>query len=309
MIISFMLVASVGALYLTNAAEPALPPQTIPSGITSGSTLSHNETPIGEGYLVVFTETGLRPGTQWSVTLNKVARSSTLPTIVFIETDGTYTYAIAPVTGYINPPSGHIVVVNGESLNVVTVTFYVVSPPAIYAQANSSILYNYSLPEAQEFIVGMGSGSVPVNYIKLYLYAPGTVNVSIGSYLWGGDLLANITVNVTHDGWYTISFPVIYLDQNTDYYLNLFGVTGNVTWGYANYPATVEVNTLSDFWYDYPGSPLEVDTYYPNFYSVGFNSLPPPPPSSAHSANIGTFQSTSVEIAADANHLYLMNWE
>ena len=62
-------------------------------------------------YNITFTESGLTSNTKWYVTLNGITESSTSNTIVFSETNGTYTYKINNVSGYtISSQSGNITV-------------------------------------------------------------------------------------------------------------------------------------------------------------------------------------------------------
>jgi hypothetical protein len=51
-------------------------------------------------YTLSFIESGLASGTNWSVTVNGSAQSSTSATIAFRETSGTYRYVVGTVTGY-----------------------------------------------------------------------------------------------------------------------------------------------------------------------------------------------------------------
>jgi YVTN family beta-propeller protein len=76
-----------------------------------------------EVYPVLFSETGLPNGTNWSVTLNGSTNSSTNNTTTFAEPNGTYSYSIAPVPGYsVTAPTGNVTV-NGAN-----VTASVLSP-------------------------------------------------------------------------------------------------------------------------------------------------------------------------------------
>src|SRR5207244_4491309 len=68
-------------------------------------------------YLVSLTETGLPTGTSWSVTLGGTARTSTTSTIIFSEADGTYSYAVGPVTGYAASPASGTITVNGAAVS------------------------------------------------------------------------------------------------------------------------------------------------------------------------------------------------
>jgi len=80
-------------------------------------------TPVGAPprYSVSFSETGLSPGTGWSVTLAGTRTTSGTPTISFSESAGTYPYRIGPVVGYQTPVGGNVTVVH--SAVPIAVTF------------------------------------------------------------------------------------------------------------------------------------------------------------------------------------------
>ncbi len=153
----------------------------------------------------------------------------------------------------------------------------------IYSQVNatSSNIYTYGLPEAEEFSVG--SSSAQVNYIVLYLSGSGTVQVGIGTSLWGDQVLPWQSVTVTSaSNWYNITFPTVSLNGGTNYYLTVEG-SGSVSWGYTgSSSATVDLNALQDYWYSSPpsnglpsGTPSS-DNSYPDIYTVGYHSTSAP---------------------------------
>ncbi len=76
----------------------------------------------GATYTVTFTESGLPAGTSWSVTLNRSTKSSTTTTIAFVESNGTYSFAVGTVSGYTSSPSSGSIKVNGTPLSQ-SVTF------------------------------------------------------------------------------------------------------------------------------------------------------------------------------------------
>jgi len=76
---------------------------------------------------VKFIESGLNPGTDWSVTLNGSASSSTNAEIDFSEPNGTYAYSVGAVAGYTTTGSSGTVTVAGD-----TVTVDVVFSPVLY---------------------------------------------------------------------------------------------------------------------------------------------------------------------------------
>lgn len=79
--------------------------------------ISINATPY-QNYTITFAETGLPPGTQWSVTLNGTTKTSTNQTLVFNEPAGTYSYTVIPPTGYLASPSKGSVTVSTSNVTV-----------------------------------------------------------------------------------------------------------------------------------------------------------------------------------------------
>ena len=65
-------------------------------------------------YPVRFTEAGLRPGISWSITLNQTTLSSVSNNILFSEPNGTYTFMVAPVSGYTSVPASGTLQISGK---------------------------------------------------------------------------------------------------------------------------------------------------------------------------------------------------
>lgn len=77
---------------------------------------------------VTFTETGLPPGTGWTVKVGSWLNSSVTVAVTFELQNGTFAYDVVTVKGYVaSPPSG-TVVVSGKPVNV-SVTFSQTSTP------------------------------------------------------------------------------------------------------------------------------------------------------------------------------------
>ena len=75
-------------------------------------------------YTLGFVESGLPPGTSWSVVLNGVFLSSTTPSIEFAQmTNGSYGYVVDPVRGYVASPSNSSVRVDGPPAGTIPVSF------------------------------------------------------------------------------------------------------------------------------------------------------------------------------------------
>ncbi len=69
-----------------------------------------------------FTETGLAPGTNWSVVVDGAGRSSSGSSILFNEPDGTYAYTVLGMAGYRVAPASGFVAIRAAG-NVTPVTF------------------------------------------------------------------------------------------------------------------------------------------------------------------------------------------
>ena len=87
---------------------------------------------LGEvrGWEVQFRETGLASGTNWTVTYDGVARSSSTSSILFYAPNGTYTYSVSPILGYsLNNSSATGYSTVTDSGVVIDVVFSVVTSP------------------------------------------------------------------------------------------------------------------------------------------------------------------------------------
>jgi YVTN family beta-propeller protein len=73
-------------------------------------------------YPVTFQESGLPKGTTWSVSVEGANETSTTSTLLFTETNGTYSYTIPDVADYTPTPSSGTLVIMGTS-KMVTVVF------------------------------------------------------------------------------------------------------------------------------------------------------------------------------------------
>jgi len=221
-------------------------------------------------YTVTFIENGLPSGTSWSVTFNGNIKSSNTTTISYTGiVNGSYSFTVGSITWYKVSPSSGIINVNGANVNQ-TITFtpsLSTTAVEVYSCVNSSSIFTGFLPEAEAFTVG--SSTVNVNFVTLYLSGSGSINFSIGTSLWGADVLANTTVNVfSNQYWYNITIPIISLTGGTTYYLNVYQVSGNVYWGYTSSPSSSSKNYVQDYWYQ--GSTVTHDNSYPNIYIIGY---------------------------------------
>ncbi len=76
-------------------------------------------------YTVAFSESGLPPGTSWSVTLGGLTNTSTASYANFTEPNGTYTFTVGAIAGYTASPStGSITVTGANASRAVTFAVY-----------------------------------------------------------------------------------------------------------------------------------------------------------------------------------------
>jgi hypothetical protein len=124
---------------------------------------------------VAFEETGLRPDTDWSVTLNGTTNVSITGKITFAERNGTYPFDVGSIVGYtVATPTGFITV-NGT--NVTEVVQFTPIPPE-----------TYSVKFAESGLPSGTNWSVTIAGQELYSTAPavlfaelnGTHNYSVG---------------------------------------------------------------------------------------------------------------------------------
>ncbi len=162
----------------------------------------------------------------------------------------------------------------------------------------ASSISTYTLPESEKF---QANQTHIANNVVLYLSGSGKISVSIGTKLFGSQVLTNQTYSISGSAtWYQLFFSNISLSTGTNYFLNVYLVSGSTQWGYASSPP-VDVGALQDYWYS--GSTLNHDNSYPNVYSIGFLSQstttsPTPPPSNNPT---GVF----VEVNATASNINL----
>lgn len=92
--------------------------------VPSGGVITVDGSPLIESisfvppYSVTFTESGLPSGTSWSVTLEGAQQSSSSATISFTEPNGTFSYTVGEVPGYVPSPSSGSVTVDGAAMGI-----------------------------------------------------------------------------------------------------------------------------------------------------------------------------------------------
>ena len=192
----------------------------------------------------IFYEYGLGTGTSWSLYSGGRDYSSDGRFIEANSTNGTTAYSVKPVAGY-SAFNGNGSTDQSGHLQVIPIVFYADNGNPI-AGANSTDVKYGNLNASQAFQVPQGG---VVDHISLLLAGSGKVNISIGSSLFGKQLMGNTTVKINGTEWYTVSVPVIFFGGSTSYYLNVFTVNGSVQWAYSKASHATEINTGYSYFY------------------------------------------------------------
>jgi hypothetical protein len=103
--------------------------------------------PAVSTFSVVFNESGLPNGTNWSVTFNGSRTSTNASTITLLEPNGTYGYELGAVEGYSADPASGTLNVTGSSANI-SVRFTAEAP-----SKNPLILTEVGLPSGTAWSV------------------------------------------------------------------------------------------------------------------------------------------------------------
>jgi hypothetical protein len=104
------------------------PTQYSGSFIVNGAPVSESITFNLVTYKITFTESGLSSGTNWYVTLNGITKSSMNNTIIFNESNGSYSYTIQDISGYRTNSYSGTINVNGNPVSN-SITWTVITYP------------------------------------------------------------------------------------------------------------------------------------------------------------------------------------
>ena len=155
-----------------------------------------------QSYSLTFTESGLPSGTSWSLQLNGNTISTTSSSMTFTEPDGSYSYSIGSISGYVVSPSSGTATINGGS-STVSVTYTELLGANFYPYYNcneynrSGTLKTHNLTqEINEAYISNSPGGPESSYLMLQgtitsiefnmsYYNANTVHYSWNSFLYG----------------------------------------------------------------------------------------------------------------------------
>ncbi len=150
---------------------------------------------VAPGYFVTFTETGLSPGTSWQVWLNgtsaygssNVLSASVLADLRTFAPNGTYTFTVMPVAGYVATPTSGTVTVAGAGVGQAIAFAYQYS--ITFAEAGLPAGTTWSVTFAGTtkstngtslaFIAGNGSHAFTVGDVSGYGATPASGSVTV----------------------------------------------------------------------------------------------------------------------------------
>ena len=227
-------------------------------------------------YPVTFTQTGLPAGTNWSVTVNGTTHSSTSNTITFSESNGTYGYEIADVSGWHQttlPYSGSVTVdgasVSEPTLDFTQVTYAVTFTESGLLSGTSWQVWLNSTDGGSNYHASGTTGSLEMPAVNgSYMYAVGNVP---GWHITTGSYTGSLTVNggpqsesVTFSAFmYAVTFTETGLPPGTNWSATLGGTTlfstaGSIVFTEANGTYTFSIATAAHYTASPPSGALTV---------------------------------------------------
>ena len=199
------------------------------TGVIPGLKTSSGGGTTGTSYDITFTETGLTAGTTWSITLGGSTHTSTGTSVVFSETNGSYSFTVGTVTGYTPSPSSGTVVVNGAA-KTVTITYTVAAPgtysvtfmeSGLASGASWSVTLNLTTMTSTGativFSEKNGSYSYTVGPVTGYTASPSSGSVPVA----GAAQSVTITFTAVTPGTYPVTFTESGLPSGTSWTVTL----------------------------------------------------------------------------------------
>ncbi len=126
-------------------------------------------------YMVTFEESGLRSGSIWSVTLGGTTTTSTGGAIAFAVANGTYTYAIGNLSGYLVSQYSGTVTVSGENVTI----------PIPFSELFDIVFSESGLPPGALWYVNLTNGQSYSSYDTVISFSE--VNGTYGYYIGSND--------------------------------------------------------------------------------------------------------------------------
>lgn len=258
-------------------------------GIGSSSSRQITFTPIPpERFPVTFHETGLSPGTSWSVDLNGTTLSGSSTSLATTEPNGTYPFSVPAVQGHNASPSSGQVHVEGNAVTTQIAFSAVYAVTFVESGLPSDALWSVTLGTATEtslvtestdsiqFTVQNGTYPYVVTPPAGYDANPSSNSVTVA----GGALFVDVTFS---DHTYAVTFEETGLDEGTSWAVQVTGgpspapgpgdLTTNLPNGSYSYSIPwvegyIALNPSGNFLVD--GADITIDTSFSVVYTVTF---------------------------------------
>lgn len=130
-------------------------------------------------YPVVFQETGLPSGTNWSVTLNGTSDSTTGRVVTFSEPNGSYSFLVGMLAGFVPTPANGSILLSGgpDSVSIAFVPLY----PLIFAETGLSSGTNWSVTLSGSGFVFILASSLVSESVTRWSDGASTVRFSVSN--------------------------------------------------------------------------------------------------------------------------------
>jgi hypothetical protein len=260
-------------------------------------------------YKVTFSETGLQPGTGWSVIFNGVKESSTSSQISFTSVAGTFAYSVSTVPGYSAEETvGNIAVSGNVNQSVLffptgtDVTFIETGLPGNQAWG-ISISGSFYPANGQSVIVVLPSGiySYNVSSVNGYLSNVTSGQITVGSsqvnvYI-GFTSVAEYAVSFDENGLHSGSVWSVYFDGSS-MHSNTSTITASVPNGFYNFSIGAMngyVSNISSGYLTVNGTSLAIGVNFTYEYNTNGSSTDPSVTFTESGLQAGSFWSVTLD--------------
>ncbi len=244
-------------------------------------------------YPLQFTESGLPAGTRWSVSVPRLyVANSTGSTISYLAPNGSYSFSVPPVSGYVPQPSSGSLVVRGSAVSQ-SITFtsapggeFAVSfvERGLPSGTNWSVTFHgtsqsASAPGTITFYAANGTYPFIVGNQAGYLIIPASGTVTVQ----GAAVTQTVTFALIPPGAYPVTFTETGLPSGTNWSVSVLGfplysITNTIVTALPNGTYQVTYQTQAA----YTPSPSSVSVTVSGravFENVTFSPTTPPSPS------------------------------
>jgi hypothetical protein len=217
-------------------------------------------------FSVTFSETGLRPGSTWTVTLNGTSETSASGSIRFLESNGTYAYSIPGVPGWMEGTLAYAgsVTVDGAA---------VVEPGIVFTQVEYDVTFAESgLPNLTPWSISLNGSVTHSTGGQITFTVPnGSYAYVIGSVAgWQQSTLPG-SGTVVINGSAVVEAPIAYSPVEYSVTFTETGLTAGTNWS-VTFNGTVSWSTTTTISWSVPNGTYSFTVGAVGGYSVNRSS-------------------------------------